>query len=156
MGDMLDIGLRHNFIDMELRARRYFLLPLLSIWEEDAMHWQMQEKAKRTMGVKEPTDIYLAPFRPSYLPCNHLWKETSEGMPCPEWCLGRGGDEEILKMIKDARKDPNSYRKIPQKSKHKQEEEAGPTDAAATTRLFSEVTGDDLKEWGVDPPDMPS
>merc|ERR1712232_981782 len=109
----------------------------------------------------EPENIHLAPCRPSYLPPNHLWKEFSEHMPCPEWCLGRHGDEEILKMVKDARKDPKSYRKIPQNAKaiptSGNSKEAGQaSDAAAPTRLFSEVTSDDLKRWGVDPSEMPS
>merc|ERR1712054_624727 len=135
------------------------------MWEEDAAKWREQHKHRRKFDA---VDYDLVPFRPSYLPAGHLLTESTEktNKPCPEGCLVRHGDNEILAMIKAARKNPKGggWKEIPQKSapgspkKAKKvagdgDGEADPSqaDASVVSRLFGDVTPDDLERWGVHP-----
>jgi len=102
---------RLQFLEHELRARRYFVLPRLELWEKDCEQWRqktMQEVNDRAAMkfVRIQVDPYSMfnwpPTRPSYLPPTHPSSE-GRGGPCRETCCGRRGDDEIVDMIRRAR-----------------------------------------------------
>lgn len=157
-GDSFEHAKRMLFIEHELRARRFYGLTAIAIWEEEAAKWQEVERERKEQGLKTNPDIKLAPSRPSHLPPNHLPTEGPHRQ-CPEWCLGRVGDNEILAMIKASRSNPKGggWKQIPQKKtimegKKKQHEDHVDT---GPERLFGEAGPDDLQRWGVHPDDMP-
>merc|ERR1712216_136465 len=79
-GDALDPAARSVFLEHELRSRRFFGLGNIAIWEQDSIKWKQQSKAVRK-------ESRLAPFRPSYLPFDHLSTECAQ-KPCRDGCLG--------------------------------------------------------------------
>lgn len=166
--EVTDNAKKMFFLENELRSRRFFILPRIYMWEEDSAKWQAQEaerkKAKKA-GLKVNSDIRLAPSRPSYLPPGYLSTESPD-KPCPEGCLGRDGDNEILIMIKACRSNPEGrgWKEIPQKKaqdKQKAQQVHGSTgseeqsDMLAPARLFGEAAPEDLERWGVHPSAMP-
>jgi hypothetical protein len=127
----IDEPVRLRFIEGELRARRYRLLPRIAMWEWEVKQWrsgfeeiQEAKTAYRVMGhemkLSDPESSTKAifrwpPVRPSYLPRSHTIacrrdKEEARGA-CQ--CLGRQGDEEILAMWRRARRDPHGWTEIP-------------------------------------------
>lgn len=113
---------RKKFIEEELRARRYLLLPQIELWEADKKAWrrEVQEwnetnEAYRLLD-KSRTRLPLfrwPPARPSYMPPHHTrYCDEATGKNCPEWCPGRKGDADILDMFERARKDPTDWMKI--------------------------------------------
>lgn len=76
MMDVAGQGERVEFITHELRARRYKLLPVIRLWEEECRRWSQQRQearifneARATVGSDGRADLALlwAPVRPSYL-----------------------------------------------------------------------------------------
>jgi hypothetical protein len=126
MPSMVD-DVRKKFVENELRARRYLLLPQLDLWIADQRAWrkEVQEwnetnEAYRLLD-KSRTRLPLfrwPPARPSYLPPHHTTNcDASCGKSCPDWCPGRKGDAEIMEMFERARKDPTDWTKIPVRTK---------------------------------------
>lgn len=111
-------SVRHEFIENELRARRYLVLPQIELWEADIIRWKksMEEWAEtraahRWMGsggvldqasmAKQYTAVFSWPeARPSHLPPKH---PNHQHRSCPEDCPGRRGDEEIRHMVQRCR-----------------------------------------------------
>eukprot|EP00928_Gymnodinium_smaydae_P008458 TRINITY_DN13083_c0_g1_i1.p1 TRINITY_DN13083_c0_g1~~TRINITY_DN13083_c0_g1_i1.p1 ORF type:complete len:720 (-),score=156.80 TRINITY_DN13083_c0_g1_i1:102-2261(-) len=153
-GTPLPDGLRLRFIEHELRARRYFLLPWIQRWEEDRKGLQDASEANANSCVavfKSCTSC------PSYMPPAHPSSEA-RGSPCPENCQGRKGDAEILDMVLRAHTSRGrGWRKLPSKGEgmgprertlsgdnndKTQEEEARPFGTPADDA--------ELRRWGVD------
>lgn len=162
---MYDQAKRTLFLENELRARRFYGLSTIAIWEEDSAKWSAKEKARKSQGLKGDKEIQLAPLRPSYLPPSHLSTEGPH-RACPEYCLGRAGDNEIIAMIRAARSNPKGggWKQIPQKSaqgakmgKSKKAGGAKADDSETTSaaHLFGEAAPEDLEHWGVHPSAMP-
>merc|ERR1712178_663388 len=108
--DPIDPATRNTFLEHELRARRFFLLSKISMWEEDAAKWRNELEARKRQRIKPSFDMDQLPVRPSHLPPGHP--------PCSDTCLGRQGDSEILAMIKAARSNPKGggWKQVPQKN----------------------------------------
>lgn len=108
--ERLSDEVRYRFLDNELRARRYLLLPRIAIWEEDVRRWREDVKmevddrvAKKVVqACTEPQLFKFPPMRPSYLPPAHPDHQAFKA-GCVEGCCGRRGDEQILDMVKRAR-----------------------------------------------------
>jgi hypothetical protein len=109
---------RKKFIENELRARRYYLLPQIDLWLADQLSWRREVQEWNEMNEayrlldKSRTRLPLFRWpsaRPSYMPSQH----TSEcDACCSKCCPGRKGDAEILDMFERARKDPTDWMKI--------------------------------------------
>jgi len=109
---------RTRFLEHELRARRFALLPAVLCWEEDLAQWRSNwqswseaRAAHRALGLDDSAVVPAPlvawpPVRPSYLPKAHLPQEFTRGCECPEWCPGRRGDEDILDMWRRCRTSP--------------------------------------------------
>ncbi|CAK0891927.1 unnamed protein product [Prorocentrum cordatum] len=112
---------RNRFLEHELRARRYALLPAILCWEEDVAQWRtnwlrwMEEReAHCALGLEGTVVVPMPvttwpPVRPSHLPCAHLPQEVTRNCECPHWCPGRKGDEEILDMLRRCRASPGMH-----------------------------------------------
>jgi hypothetical protein len=112
---MMDEAERLRFIEHELRARRFNLLPVIDRWEEDRKSWQSDldewhatNAAYNCLGKsrKGLPMFRWPPIRPSYLPPRHIHED---GVKCSENCHGTKGDAIILEMWKRARNDPNDF-----------------------------------------------
>jgi hypothetical protein len=110
----LDDDLRSNFLDNELRAMRYLVLPRIELWEVERQRWakSISERAEQRAALKvlgqklqaSPEDSFSwPPSRPSYLPPRHP-NHHAHSRDCPEDCCGRLGDRMMLAMIERARK----------------------------------------------------
>jgi len=182
--EMIPEAARLRFIENELRARRYFLLPKIHLCQEDTKEFQLQTHSMLetrnvhiAMGIKPPeiTPTYVGMDMPSYMPPVHLQSEARGGC-CPEWCLGRKGDEEILAMVRAARQNRENgegYTRIPQRrnstlrsrvtrqpsketveaSKGIQQRRERTTEQASP---FGEVAGEEeLRKWGAGAEELP-
>lgn len=93
---------RMTFIEHELRARRFAMLPEIILWEQDFKSWtrevaafQEHERALNVMGVGGATHAFFRfpPARPTYLP--------------PEFGPEKAkGNEELFDMIRRCRANP--------------------------------------------------
>jgi len=138
---------RVTFIEHELRARRYFLLPQIEEWQKECAVWQEDlnkyletKKAYEVVGesyVSQPEHGFRwPPRRPMHLPCAHPLGEETRGAICSHRCPGRKGDEEILGMSRRCRDDPLNWRRVPRagekhsdkKKKEKSTQEQKPKD----------------------------
>merc|ERR1712070_1115504 len=115
--DPIDPARRNAFLEHELRARRFFLLSNIRLWEEDSAKWRVEYEARKRQGLKPSFDVDQLPRRPSHLPPGHPPGEGPKA-PCAETCLGRQGDAEILAMIQAARNNPKGggWKQVPQKN----------------------------------------
>lgn len=173
--EMVDEAIRLKFIEHELRARRYFLLPAIQLWQDESEEWRawMCER----IGVREAFDFLghratmkdhnepfkWPPIRPSYLPAEH--SRFDEPILCCKNCHGRQGDAEILGWLQTARKHPvgGGWRQIPKKGHSTTTRRGsslharGGNDAQEKTgaRMFAEATAEDLERWGVVPEALP-
>ncbi|CAJ1410163.1 unnamed protein product [Effrenium voratum] len=122
--EMIPKVVRMTFLEHEMRARRYFLLPAIANWEEDCTKWQEDyaqrletKRAYQAMGQEfedRPEHAFtFPPSRPMHLPPAHPVGEASRGAICSISCPGRRGDEEILDMWKRCRQDPTSWKQVP-------------------------------------------
>jgi len=113
---------RNAFIEGELRALRYKLLPRLEIfaqekdqWRQELQEWNETNEAYILLG-KSRTDLPLfrwPPHRPCFMPPAHSHEcDASNGKNCTEGCPGRIGDAMILEMFERARNDRFSWTKI--------------------------------------------
>jgi len=166
--DAADFAKRITFLQHELRARRLFILGSVTMWEQDSAKWAAEQEVERKKQKFERAyiDVSLLPLRPSHLPAGHLSTESAQ-RPCPESCLGRQGDAEILTMIKACRANPKGggWKQIPQKKAKSGLEVKGKKDGSGeqqcdtpvAARLFGEAASeDDLERWGVGQSDMPA
>lgn len=104
---LMDNSLRKRFIENELRARRYLVLPSISNWEEEMHMWRKDMRDWLTKKTLMP--IYpWPPPRPYYMPPSHTTHE--EGKPCCDACPGKRGDQEILDMYMRCKQDPMSWK----------------------------------------------
>lgn len=132
---VIDQHTRTRFIENELRARRYFLLPKLERWEQDREawkkdmeEWSMEVEADHLMGHHVGLDLFRwPPNRPTFMPPTHFrdHQDPASGKPCPESCPGRKGDIMILDMWKRARENPENFLRIPEKEKVPEKGSAG-------------------------------
>lgn len=169
--ETVEEAVRIRFIERELRARRYRLLPAIEIWKEEVLKWREEcrdraetRDAHKALGAEAPPMkiFHWPPVRPSYLPKAHFRTEVRGG-PCHEGCLGRQGDEEILCMWRAARRDPHceGITVLPCRggSSSAVSKQRKPNDAAEamseSTRPFGDAPDEELTEWGVDPTALP-
>jgi len=163
---------RLQFLDHELRARRFKLLSRiyrqeddLKVWREDVKTWLLRREACHAVGAElaEPSPFSWPPIRPSYLPPDHPPHE-SKGRPCPPGCLGRQGDKEILAMWRSARRNPHGggWTEIPKmqtrkdKNRSNQGRRGQPKGAQeGDTSLFGEASPEDLRKWNADWDSLP-
>lgn len=128
--DTIPLEARLVFIEHELRARRYFLLPQLDFWAEEARRFQEEMKSANLrreaykfleIEMDRPNVFRWPPTRPSYSPPKHPRAE-GKGRPCAESCCGRKGDAEIMEMIqrarlhRDAADGHGGWKQIPQRA----------------------------------------
>lgn len=174
--DMLPEAARVRFIEHELRARRYFVLPRIELWEKDQRRWH-EELAKymetkrvyEVLGIGDSVSPELTfsfpPMRPSYLPPGHSPSEE-KGAPCLSGCLGRRGDQDILGWCRAARQHPHGggWTEIPRRASGgtRQQRQSRQSSRRAASRgrslqqpeqqtgLFGEAQADDLERWGID------
>mmetsp|Transcript_118359 Transcript_118359/g.379432 ORF Transcript_118359/g.379432 Transcript_118359/m.379432 type:complete len:801 (+) Transcript_118359:111-2513(+) len=100
---------RDRFLDHELRARRYNLLPRISVWEEDCIAWEHHRKdaaadrealkmmANDAQDIPPMSAFLWPPVRPSYMPPAHPSFEANSSH-CALSCCGRQGDQQIVEM----------------------------------------------------------
>lgn len=174
---------RNRFLTEELRARRFFLLPRLALWEEENLQWQKRifrlvdtRVAQKTISNDTSEDVSFESMfswpskKPSCLPGKHPSCEAM-GVPCTETCLGRGGDQEILDMVRRCREHWNrrkegGWRAIP--CRFAQTTDGDSPDSRVRVKqptnqggnfdenLFGEdITDADLREFNIDPDTMP-
>jgi len=92
--------LRLKFIENDLRARRYNLLPQIYLWEAevrqwhlDYQEWQSANEAHKAMGTGSVSGFFRwPPNRPS--------------------CIPRESDEEIMEMVRVSRRNPKGWTKM--------------------------------------------
>jgi len=119
-------AVRLTFVENELRARRYFLLPAIANWEQECVKWNEEyaarletKRAYQALGQEEgfmekPEHAFsFPPSRPMHLPPAHPLGEATRGAICSLGCPGRKGDEEILDMWRRCRQDPTGWKKVP-------------------------------------------
>ncbi|CAE7512756.1 unnamed protein product [Symbiodinium microadriaticum] len=119
-------AVRLTFVENELRARRYFLLPAIANWEQECIRWNEEyaarletKRAYQALGQEEgfmekPEHAFsFPPSRPMHLPPAHPLGEAARGAICSLGCPGRKGDEEILDMWRRCRQDPTGWKKVP-------------------------------------------
>jgi len=175
-GQMVPEAKRLRFIENELRAQRYFLLPEIALWREELKKWEQQEAGirvqKYTLKREVAAFFRMPPTRPSYLPLPHLGAADRGGAPCPEcskWCEGKRGDKVIMQWCAKL-KSGEGWTEIPciknmnvVKSDNLQKQRAMSDDANTTSgeiqraetptqqqSLFGSVAGkDELEKWGV-------
>eukprot|EP00930_Biecheleria_cincta_P033238 TRINITY_DN23010_c0_g1_i1.p1 TRINITY_DN23010_c0_g1~~TRINITY_DN23010_c0_g1_i1.p1 ORF type:complete len:715 (+),score=128.68 TRINITY_DN23010_c0_g1_i1:43-2187(+) len=152
--EMCTKAARLRFLENELRARRYFLLPLIEEWHKELPVWQEAlnkyletKKAYQVMGENyepRPEDAFRwPPKRPMHLPCSHPLGEEARGAICSQYCPGRKGDEEILDMSRRCRDDPLNWKRVPKagvknfdkKKKEKSTQEQKPKDDRRTISM---------------------
>jgi len=213
---MIDEAVRLRFIQHEMRARRYWLLPAIKVWEDDKEIWARDIQMKAMGMVVSKSDNFIVnavaeatiklrrpgehsgetprledavhsccsgfnrealtspsgrsklpaawkspPIKPTYSPPMHLASEAY-GKPCPEWCIGRQGDKEIMDMIRRLRSHPEGrgWKEIPVHSPgvstlHGHSQMAR-QERSKQDGLFGDAAEpDDLKRWGIDPALMP-
>jgi len=162
--DMVTEAQRLTFIEHELRARRFNMLSAIKMWEEDAKKHQAEKdeakvlkEAMNTLGQEAGPMFRWPPIRPTYLPATHPMSEAKNGLPCPDHCRGRRGDEEVLEWSKRCRKHPRSegWAKIP-RSKGAALVKAGKAKGAASQRedgasKSREVSKEPVPPDGVNP-----
>jgi len=183
--EMVPKAVRLKFLEHELRARRYFLLPQIDEWEKEKAIWQKnfqeyldQKKAYAAMGQEygdQPGHGFKwPPTRPMHLPPSHPIGEVSRGAICSMNCPGRRGDEEILDMWTRCRADPRSWKRVPragEKIDKKKKKEASKEDQPAQDQRkavsldslldteedqnFGEAPEKEMKTFGVDDSTMP-
>eukprot|EP00928_Gymnodinium_smaydae_P011279 TRINITY_DN14182_c1_g1_i6.p1 TRINITY_DN14182_c1_g1~~TRINITY_DN14182_c1_g1_i6.p1 ORF type:complete len:505 (-),score=68.79 TRINITY_DN14182_c1_g1_i6:135-1529(-) len=176
---LLSEAARLRFIEHEMRARRYFILPAVALWEQEWARWEATvfnvraissgENAKEKLSI---SPFKWPPIRPSYLPASHA-HDAHE--PCPRDCPGRDGDREILSMIQAARRKPRGggWQEIPPSRpgratlpRNGQRSSApAPSNARAATKQrskeppasgpFGDVQDEELLRWGIDPELLP-
>lgn len=143
---------RLNFIEHELRTRRYRLLPAVSVWEEDSAKWrqEMEEwRLTRTSHLIVGSRAYLQsgfprwpPPRPSYMP------------PC--FRAGSTGDDQILDMYRRARKSPDGWLPVGRGGlKSKPGAQVVQEDAGEAGSHFPPADDGDLQLWRVDGDGLP-
>lgn len=128
---LVDENVRTTFIANELRARRYFLLSLIKVWEDDLRAWK---RAVAGSGATEPV-FKFPPRRPSYLP--------------PEFGAGReAGELEVKQMVISAKANPRGggWTQIPQKVNGKYVSIAS---ARSSDGDYATVDEEDLEHFGV-------
>lgn len=108
--ERVDEFTRSRFLEHELRARRYGLLPAIRCWEEDVAKWHRDAEELKVMSdaaqvlsidkrKTQPQSFNWPPTRPSYMPPDHPSAEKF-GNRCPENCHGRKGDAQVLAMYR--------------------------------------------------------
>eukprot|EP00931_Biecheleriopsis_adriatica_P123364 TRINITY_DN983_c0_g1_i1.p1 TRINITY_DN983_c0_g1~~TRINITY_DN983_c0_g1_i1.p1 ORF type:complete len:752 (+),score=162.55 TRINITY_DN983_c0_g1_i1:208-2256(+) len=155
---------RQTFLEHELRARRYFVLPQIAQWKSECVKWQNDfnayletKRAYETLGkeydVKPEHSFSWPPARPMHAPPNHPIGETARGAICSFGCPGRRGDEEILDMWRRCRADPTSWKRLPrtgeklfEKKKKKKDTPEEPTNPAPARRKSLTSLLDDDKD----------
>jgi len=148
---------RLTFLEHEMRARRYFVLSAVHVWEDEVRRWRTL-KSQVPMRRRHSTAEFNVPTeRPSYVPPDH--PRHDRGFHCSDTCCGRRGDQEILAMWRAARehRGGGGWREIPKiGASAKKEGKAGDQDAAEqVARPFGEPAADELARWGVDVALMP-
>jgi hypothetical protein len=171
--DMCTKTARMKFLEHELRARRYFLLPQIEEWEKECAVWQEDlnkyletKKAYEVVGdsyVSQPEHGFRwPPRRPMHLPCAHPLGEETRGAICSHRCPGRQGDEEILDMSRRCRNDPLNWRRVPRagekhsdkKKKEKSTQEQKPKDDKKTMSMDALLqVGEKDQDFGEAPED---
>lgn len=159
--EMCTKAARLNFIEHELRARRYFLLPQIEEWNKECAVWQEEfnkyletKRAYALIGKEyeyQPEHGFRwPPSRPMHLPCSHPLGEETRGAICSHHCPGRRGDEEILNMARRCRDDPLNWKRVPRAGekhgdKKKREKSAQEQNSKDDKRM---VSMDELLEVG--------
>jgi len=178
--EKIDEAVRLRFIEHELRYRRWKLLAEIQVWEQSMARWRegcndyrVTREANLALGYEAPSfaDWFeWPPVRPWCLPAPHPRVEQ-HGAPCHEWCLGRQGDEEILAMIRAAKKHPlgGGWPEIPRQTRKKDAKDAemgGRAGRAGGEKKSSQeqlalfghskpAPEADLQRYGVDAASMP-
>lgn len=159
------------FIRHELRARRFFLLPQIAMWEKEAERWRNTvERYLETkmvysaLGISTdsiPTHHQFSwpPCRPSYMPSPHFNGEVP-GHACHPGCFGKKGDEVILEMVRRMRNDllHQGWREIPKscisnqtdnRARMNQKLEQARAETPET-RFGTKAKDEDLKQLGIE------
>mmetsp|Transcript_81906 Transcript_81906/g.228258 ORF Transcript_81906/g.228258 Transcript_81906/m.228258 type:complete len:715 (-) Transcript_81906:125-2269(-) len=115
--DFIDEAVRLRFIEHELRARRFALLPAMQLYAADWQRWleeRTEPKKQEHMiwGIPRRDLFRWPPVKPTYLPQAHPDSEARGGA-CSDDCPGRRGDEEILKWVKACRENPEGWTAVP-------------------------------------------
>lgn len=149
--ELVDESTRIKFIQNELRARRYRLLPDILVWEDELKQWnedreahQRQREAHKALGIEAPeTSFRWPPSRPSYL--------------FPERHRKEAGDEQILEIWRTARasKGQGGWTEIEQQDVPTGQGRQVPEQKTDSTRPFGEADDSELMRWGADPAAMP-
>lgn len=149
-GETLDEAVRLRFLEHELRARRYGLLPAIQVWEMDCKRWRSEVDAwrqTREAHLVMESNAYLAqpvfgfpPMRPSYLP-------AAFGEHALE------GDKQILDMWRRARRHPNGggWAKIISGTLDQAGDQAKGEHPMDKDLTFDDVSTADLAIWGIEP-----
>jgi len=170
--EKIEDSVRLRFIENELRIRRYRLLTQIFMWEEEVVRWRTQQRewnstreAHLALGKEAPARriFHWPPVPPSYLPKLHAVSEA-QGLPCTESCPGRQGDEDILNMLRAARRKQATFTHMPRKGSVPEFRAGSRRASAAAGRqgstptgssMFGDAEDEDLQRWGVNASSMP-
>jgi hypothetical protein len=140
--------IRLTFIANELRARRYFALPLIRNWEEDYRAWcrEVAEWTKKQKSSQSSEGYGAVMFRfpgrrPAYLPPEHGPNREA-------------GELEVKDMILSAKSNPRGggWKRIPQKinGKYVTYDGDAPQSSSSADSHIDGVEEEDLQLYGVD------
>lgn len=162
---------RLQFIEHELRARRYFLLPQVMMYQEEHDKWKLAEEERRGSTDKRTLAAFfrMPPLRPSYLPTDHIGGADRHGTPCEicsKWCHGETGDQEIMRWRDRCKKSEfgrgwtvipkvtnvlRRHRSTASSSSSAADGGDNATAAAAQQSLFGHVADqEEMRKWGAD------
>jgi len=157
---------RNRCVEYELRYRRYELLPRIYLWEDDfeaylqgMKKWRIakqeaKEKGENVEQVPAPL-VQWPPMRPTYAIPGHLRSEEKGG-ECPPWCPGRVGDQQILDMAEQFRRNPAAWHVCPFIKARGHDARGTPDDAEQAMGMYGPPPSTaDLQQWGAEPGGLP-
>lgn len=166
--EMVSKAERMTFLENELRARRYFLLPAIANWERECQRWHEDynqrlehKRAFQALGQEFEESAEHAfsfpPSRPMHLPPAHPVGEATRGAVCSIGCPGRRGDEEILDMWRRCRQDPLSWKPVPRAGikefAAKKEKKIAPAEESPKFTSLDALLDNDKDQFFGDAPD---
>jgi len=168
---------RLTFIEHEMRARRYLLLPRIYMWEEDSRRWEEETRGWKDKlaehgvfchgdpvneeGVEGPT-FNWPPTQPSYMPSDsdilEMWRRARinpEGWLRPTWeQAGSQRQGRRSRLLQSGLSSATSSRP-PSQQRHAPRSGSGPGQRAARRKAEEEEEEEYLRRLGISAAQLP-